>query len=115
MEKNYKNNDQNKLSDEELENVSGAWKIADWIDSTLTYKSGDKPKFEQGMMVSFRRGIDSAGGAIVRTGKIIKVSSTACGGIINKEFLYDIMVNGTNGDENFMDYGVYESCIYRAI
>lgn len=118
MEKNNENM-VNKLSDQEMEDVSG-----DVFDQTIdvitwntgnNYRSGDTPKYKVGQTLGIQ--------AEYRTTytklpcMVLSVSESPTGGIFNKEFVYSVKILRV-GPPTFRELegkvydGVYESCLY---
>jgi hypothetical protein len=81
-----------------------------WIYSKFSYKSGKWPEYKVGEEVYVDREVPNpwlgTGLSPTPTKYIIKeVSKTACGGIINREFVYVIV----NTETNMVTINVYES------
>lgn len=117
MEKNNENM-VNKLSDQEMEEVSGGVfgltvDVIKW--NTGDYRSGDTPKYQVGQTLGIEAAYRGTHTKLPCT--VLSVSESATGGIFNTEFVYSVRILHV-GPPTFRELegkvydGVYESCLY---
>ena len=120
---NKNDNMTNKLSDQQLEDVSGGLldvthsgdEIVIYTDNSSWYSSGDTPKYAVGQKLKIQ----------VRQNrhhyvpcKVLNVSKDKPGGSVFKEFVYSVEIIPGELDQYIqltgkVYHGVYESCLYE--
>ncbi len=94
-------------SDAELEEISGGdW--SQWINSDMSYSSGDTPKYSVGQKVKVCISMRNHS-----EGEIVSVGGKT-GGIKNKEFVYSVRVYGDQFQRQFHPDGYIENGIYES-
>lgn len=101
-----------KITEEELEMVTGGSKPGYQTTNSSTYSSGDMPKYKIGDKVLVKYiPLHFANREIWQPFRVTGVSSSKDGGVICKEYTYTLEFDG-DGDSVLT--GVYESCLRRA-